>query len=900
MNILHTLFVIILAVFISGCGGGGDSGNGGGDANQNPVAVDDSANTEFDSPVTVDVLANDSDADGDTLTITEVSVTPNNGNAVINGGTTITYTPHTGFSGSDSFQYSISDGNGGTGTATVSVTVAPNTNPVANDDSAETAFNTAVTVNVLTNDTDVNGDSLSVTAIAVAPGNGTAVINGGATITYTPNTGFSGSDSFQYSISDGNGGTGTATVTVTVAPNTNPVATDDSAETAFNTAVTVNVLTNDTDVNGDSLSVTAIAVAPGNGTAVINGGATITYTPNTGFSGSDSFQYSISDGNGGTGTATVTVTVAPNTNPVANDDSANTGLNSAVTINVLVNDSDADGDSLTVTEVTQPTNGSATISNDGSNVSYTPNNGYSGTDSFTYTISDGNGGTAGATVNITINVASGPYNVYTAGSTIYAVDEALSPVPVAQDLFDTTGKSLNHTNSNIIAINRMSLAAGTVSFHEPSLLLYAGANNLWKMDLAVGSDLTPTALLAQNYSDLCAIETDVDNLLVRAQVFYELPGADNSCTDTADNTRWMFGVTKSQNSTPVEITGYVDQLSTTRSRTLVTVGSINGGAISVSGFIAVSGNEIRHYNTDFSSHSVVTMFSDLNSIDLEYDFDQDGGFMLVDRSLYWYSTATSTLSASRFDMLANTSGSSLDCDHSECFFFNRDASNVNSDANFYRLPSDGSAAASTFYTVTGGMGDTHSSVVTADDYIIAKGNTGELIAINRTTPAIRTLDTGTDGFVIGVNQKLYYNARGNAVIRNFNGTSAQEFSNAAWVGSIYSGFNITNSTTLNDRLILAKQAAGQTTLANATLESINPATDTVDVQIGTLPANTDFFYSFGFNANSVFSTLWTATPTPAGGISYNADIVWFRATGTANTLTNVTNSTAIETLVDPD
>ena len=186
--------------------------------NSQPVAVGNSATTALNTAVTINVLANDSDPDNDPLTVTGTT-TPAHGTAVVNANNTITYTPATGYTGPDSFTYSISDGRGGTASATVSITVSPagNSQPVAVGNSATTALNTAVTINVLANDSDPDNDPLTVTG-TTTPAHGTAVVNANNTITYTPATGYSGPDSFTYSISDGRGGTASATVSITVSP----------------------------------------------------------------------------------------------------------------------------------------------------------------------------------------------------------------------------------------------------------------------------------------------------------------------------------------------------------------------------------------------------------------------------------------------------------------------------------------------------------------------------------------------------------------------------------------------------------------------------------------------------------------------------------------------------------
>lgn len=183
----------------------------------------------------------------------------------------------------------------------------PNDPPIAGNDSATTDEDQAVVVFVLANDTDPNGDSLSISAFTQTA-SGSVSNNGNGTLTYTPNLNFNGNDSFTYTISDGNGGTATATVTVTVDPvNDAPVATNDSGSTDVGTPVTISVLNNDSDVDGDALTVSEFTGAA-NGLVTNNGNGTMTYTPNTPFAGTDSFTYTITDGEL-TDTATVTITV---------------------------------------------------------------------------------------------------------------------------------------------------------------------------------------------------------------------------------------------------------------------------------------------------------------------------------------------------------------------------------------------------------------------------------------------------------------------------------------------------------------------------------------------------------------------------------------------------------------
>ncbi len=326
--------------------------------NHFPTAQNDSAAVIENNSVTIQVLANDSDPDHDPLAITGVTQ-PAHGVASIASGA-IVYQPVSAFTGTDTFRYTISDGHGGTASADVSVTIgaAPNRPPQAIADNAATSFGQPVTIRVLANDSDPDGNTLAIVSVT-QPAGGSVAIEGG-TLVFTPSPGFAGVARFTYTIDDGHGGTSSAQVTVNVAarPNRPPVASDDTATTAFATPVTIDVLANDGDPDRDPLAIASVA-PPANGTAAISGNA-IVYTPAATFAGVDRFTYTISDGRGGSATAAVTITVAarPNRPPVAVDDTATAAFQSPVAINVLANDSDPDGDPLAISGVTTPANGS--------------------------------------------------------------------------------------------------------------------------------------------------------------------------------------------------------------------------------------------------------------------------------------------------------------------------------------------------------------------------------------------------------------------------------------------------------------------------------------------------------------------------------------------------------------
>jgi len=276
--------------------------------NGQPIANDDSAITDMDTPTTIAVLANDYDPDGDPLTVIAVG-TPMNGVVIINSNNTLTYTPTTGFYGADTFTYTISDGRL---TATATVTVRVNAAPVAVDDMADAFEDLSKVIVVLGNDYDPDGDPLTVISVSV-PANGSSVINiPGYTITYTPKPNFNGADTFTYTISDGRL-TDTAAVTVTVFPvNDPPVANNDVYTTSVSTTLTVlapGVLGNDTNPDGDPL-VAGLITYPASGVLTFNADGSFSYTP--AITGTFTFTYRAYDPIlTPSNTATVSITVSP-------------------------------------------------------------------------------------------------------------------------------------------------------------------------------------------------------------------------------------------------------------------------------------------------------------------------------------------------------------------------------------------------------------------------------------------------------------------------------------------------------------------------------------------------------------------------------------------------------------
>lgn len=430
-----------------------------------PVAMPDVYATDEDTPLMIaapGVLSNDTDADGDSLAASLVTG-PANGSLVFNSNGSFTYTPNANFSGPDSFSYLANDGTADSNTVTVSLTVTPvNDAPVATADAYATDEDTPLVVSapgVLANDADDDDDAL--TAVLVSgPTNGILSLNTDGSFTYTPAVNFNGADSFTYLANDGTADGNTVAVTLTVtAVNDAPVATANVYATTESTPLTVaapGVLGNDTDADGDPL--TALLVfPPAIGSVTLNLDGSFTYVPPTGFSGQDSFTYRADDGTTASSPVTVTINVAAvNEAPVALDDLATVAEDSPSTpVNVLANDTDADGDFRTIIAVTQGANGS--VSFNLAVVSYTPNPNYSGADSFTYTIEDGNGGTDTATVQVTVTEAA---------------DESTTTLATSPNP-SVVGQSVTLI-ATVAATGGSTTPSGTVSFFDGGVFLGTG------------------------------------------------------------------------------------------------------------------------------------------------------------------------------------------------------------------------------------------------------------------------------------------------------------------------------------------------------------------------------------------------------------------------------------------
>ncbi|PQJ35344.1 hypothetical protein BSZ35_12685 [Salinibacter sp. 10B] len=271
---------------------------------------------------------------------------------------------------------------------------------------------------VLGNDSDPNGDSLTVSAVVAAPDSGSLSLDTDGSFSYTPDSTFTGIDEFSYAVSDGDT-SAQASVEITVDQDTlgggsngAPVADSDSYTTSSGQTLTISapgVLNNDSDPDDDSLSASVVAL-PDSGSLSLNTDGSFDYAPDSSFSGTDSFTYAASDGSA-SDSASVTISVdsdsssdGSNSAPVANSDSFSTPKGQTLTVTapgVLDNDSDPEGDSLTASVDSLPGSGTLSLNTNGS-FTYSPDSSFSGVDDFSYEVSDGRGGTDRAIVEVTV------------------------------------------------------------------------------------------------------------------------------------------------------------------------------------------------------------------------------------------------------------------------------------------------------------------------------------------------------------------------------------------------------------------------------------------------------------------------------------------------------------------
>ena len=436
--------------------------------NDAPVAVADLLTVDEDAALTSkDVIANDTDADGNTLVLTAVTTAGTGTVAVNSDGLSVDYTPATNFNGTEVITYTVSDGTLTDETGTLTVTVNPiNDTPIAVNDVLTVDQGAALTSkNVIANDTDIDNDTLTLTAVSTA-GSGTVAINSdNVSVDYTPAANFNGTEIITYTVSDGTLSDETGTLSVTVSTiNYAPVAVEDVMTVDEDTAlVTKDVITNDTDANNDTLTLVAVSTA-GLGTVAINAdNISVDYTPAANFNGSEVITYTVSDGTLTDESGSLTVTVNPiNDNPIAVADTLTVDEDAALTsVDVISNDTDMDNDTITLTAVSTAGSGTVAINSDNVSVDYIPAANFNGTEVITYTVSDGTLTDETGTLTVTVN---------TVNDAPVAVEDSIS---VEEDAaLTSTNVIANDTdidNDTLLVLSATTTGTGTVTINVDNL-----------------------------------------------------------------------------------------------------------------------------------------------------------------------------------------------------------------------------------------------------------------------------------------------------------------------------------------------------------------------------------------------------------------------------------------------
>lgn len=382
--------------------------------NQLPVAVNDVNSTKQNTPVDGTVTDNDTpSADGGNVwTLAGINGGAAHGKVTMKADGSYTYTPDTDYYGTDVFNYSLCDVDPDCSSATVTITIARvNHLPVAANDVNSTDQNVPVSGSVTGNDTPSQdgGNTWSLVGTNGGAAHGTVTMTSTGSYTYTPATDYYGTDVFNYSLCDVDNDCSPATVTITIGRvNHLPVAANDVNSTNQNTPVSSSVTGNDTPSQdgGNTWSLIGTNGGAAHGTVTLTSTGNYTYTPATGYYGTDVFNYRLCDVDNDCSSATVTITIGRvNHLPVAVNDVNSTNQNVPVSGSVTGNDTPSQDGGNTWTLV--GTNGGAahgtvTMSSTG-NYTYTPANNYTGTDVFSYRLCDVDNDCSSATVTITIS-----------------------------------------------------------------------------------------------------------------------------------------------------------------------------------------------------------------------------------------------------------------------------------------------------------------------------------------------------------------------------------------------------------------------------------------------------------------------------------------------------------------
>jgi gliding motility-associated-like protein len=541
-----------------------------------PVATNDLASTNEDTPVSFNLTNNDTDNDGtiDAATVDlnpsvpgiQTTFTNTQGTWTVTAGV-MTFTPVANFTGTASITYTVNDNSGATSNAAnITVNVVPvNDAPIANNDSASTTEDTPISLNVTNNDSDLDG-TIDVNTVDLDPttagiqntlvnAQGTWSVTGGV-VTFTPLANFNGSAAIDYTVNDNSGAvSNVATITINVTPvNDAPVANNDSATTNEDTPVSFDITANDTDVDGTINSNTVdlnpaaagiqINISNAQGAWAVTAGV-LTFTPAANFTGTASINYTVKDNSGLlSNVAVITINVLPlNDAPVANNDAASTNEDTPVTLDLVNNDIDVDGtiDANTVDlDPTTPgiqttfTNGQGTWTVTNGVLTFSPATNFNGSAIINYTVND-NLGTTSNLATISISVVS------------------VNDLPVANDDFATTNEdtpvSFNITNNDTDVDG--SINSNTVDLNTTVAGIqttFVNAQGTWTVTAGVLtftplSNFNGTASIVYTVKDNSAALSNIATITVNVVPVNDLPVANNDTAATNEDSPVTFNIT---------------------------------------------------------------------------------------------------------------------------------------------------------------------------------------------------------------------------------------------------------------------------------------------------------------------------------------------------------------------
>jgi gliding motility-associated-like protein len=418
--------------------------------NTPPTALDQSVNMTEDTPRAVTLTG--TDPENDPLIFSVVS--PPTHGALTGSPPNLTYTPAADYSGPDSFTFLVNDGifsSAAPGTITIAVANV-NDNPRAGDLNVTTGEDTPVATTLVAS--DVDGDALVYT-IVTPPAHG-ALTGTAPNLTYTPNADYFGQDLFTFSANDGQANSNTATVSIIITPvNTDaPLADAQNVSTPEETPVAIVLTGSDADLDALTFQ---LVTAPAHGT--ISGTPPgLMYKPSANYAGSDSFTFHANDGALTSADATVSITVTPvNDPPLAFDQTVPYDLNTPKAI--VLTGSDPDGDPITFTVTAQPLNGA--LSGTAPNITFTPDPGYTGTDSFKFRVNDGTVNSSEAAVSLNLAPVSNNAPV-ASGQTVTTAED--TPLQLVLNAADDNGDNLTFSVTQSVTNGSISVSGSVVTY----------------------------------------------------------------------------------------------------------------------------------------------------------------------------------------------------------------------------------------------------------------------------------------------------------------------------------------------------------------------------------------------------------------------------------------------------